>query len=72
MPVAPHVAFLQIAIAKGNLASVAGIRVGSGGIHFELWSTDKGLVIVAVQCCLKEDNNRAGMGDLGVYCRRGV
>jgi hypothetical protein len=29
------VAFLQIAVAKGNLASVAGIRVGSGGIHLE-------------------------------------
>ena len=41
LPVAPHVPLLQIAIAKGNLASVAGIRVGSGSIHLDL-TTDKG------------------------------
>jgi hypothetical protein len=34
-------ALLQIAVAKGNLAGVARIRVGSGGIHLEL-ITDKG------------------------------
>ena len=67
LPVTPHVTFLQVAIAKSNLAGVAGIWVGSGGVHLELL-TDK-VLVVAVQCCFGRGYDRSGIGDLDVHCR---
>jgi len=52
------VAFLQIAVAKSNLARIAGIWVGRGSIHLELM-----IVEVLLDVELNEADERRPFSD---------
>ena len=62
LPVTPHVTFLQVIVTEGNLTSIAGIRVGSSGIHLGLIADD-GRSSYAILLCRDGCDARVSCGE---------
>lgn len=62
LPVTPHVALLQIAVAESDLASVAGIRMGGGSVHLVRTCNRDNAAVEYIRCGTEKQTRESPRG----------